>query len=451
MATAAPFYPAQPPRVPDWLPGWRGMMGERLRSVVHGIAEPAFDVWHKDRTFLNMQLHIVNHPDMIGHVLLENHANYVRPALTRQILKPTIGNGLLSAEGEDWRKQRRIVAPTFAPGAVTAMAGLMAEATAKQLQSWPAEARRIDMAQMATDTTMAIIANALFSGDKRLITHEAAEHIETVILNAGQPRFMTMMGLQEYDLSPSMIRMRRSRRWLRDTLTQLVQERGPSGGGDDFFGGLMRALYADLPSEEAAELAVDNAITFYAAGHETTATALSWAIYLLAGQPELQEEARAEAIGNLDGDIATLAERLPLLRQILDETMRLYPSALQLIREAVADDDMLGVPIKKGELMFIYPWVVHRHRGLWDNPDGFDHTRFTPENKAKLHRFQYIPFGVGPRICVGSRFAITEALIILAHWLSARRFTLTPGFKPLPYGNVTLRPKGGMPLLVEPL
>jgi cytochrome P450 len=451
MASIAPFYPAQPPRVPHWLPGWRGMMGERVRSVVHGIAEPAFDVWHKKRPFLHMQLHVVNHPDMIGHVLLDNHANYVRPALTRQILKPAIGNGLLSAEGEDWRKQRRIVAPTFAPGAVASMAGLMAEATVKQLKGWPAEARRIDMAQMATDTTMAIIANALFSGDARLITREAAAHIEAVILNAGQPRFLRMMGLQDFDFSPSMIRMRRSRRWLRETLTQLVRERGPSGGGDDFFGGLMRALYADLPPEEAAELAVDNAITFYAAGHETTATALSWAIYLLAGQAELQEEARAEAIANLDGDIATLADRLPLLRQILDETMRLYPSALQLIREAVADDDMLGVPIKKGELMFVYPWVVHRHRRLWDNPDGFDHQRFAPENKAKLHRFQYTPFGVGPRICVGARFAITEALIILAHWLAARRFRLTPGFEPLPYGNVTLRPKGGMPLLVEPI
>ncbi len=451
MATNAAFIPAQPNRVPDWLPGWRGMTGERLRSVVHGIAEPAFDVWHKERQFMNLQLHIVNHPDMIGHVLLDNHANYVRPKLTRQILKPVIGNGLLSAEGEDWRKQRRIVAPTFAPGAVARMAGLMAEATAEQLQSWPSETRRVDMAQVATDTTMAIIAKALFSGDPRLVTREAAKHIEAVISVAGQPRFLRMIGLQEYDPSPSMIRMRRSRRWLRETLGQLVRERGPDGGGDDFFGGLMRALYADLPPDEAAELAVDNALTFYAAGHETTATALSWAIYLLAGQPELQEEARAEALANLDGDVATLAERLPLLRQILDETMRLYPSALQLIREAVADDDMLGVPAKKGELMFIYPWIVHRHRQLWDNPDGFDHHRFAPENKAQQHRFQYIPFGVGPRICVGARFAITEALIILAHWLSVRRFSLPPGFRPLPYGNVTLRPKGGMPLLVQPL
>lgn len=427
------------------------MSGERLRSVVHGIAEPAFDVWHRKTQFLHFKLHILNDPDMVGHVLLDNHTNYLRPKLTRQILKPTIGNGLLSAEGEDWRKQRKIVAPTFAPHAVAGMAKLMAEATTREMASWSSAPSRTDMAKVAARTTTAIIANALFSGDPRLTSPQAAAHIDTVIEGAGQPRFLRMMGLQEFDPSPSMIRQRRSRRWLRNTLTELVRERGPSGGAEDFFGGLMRALYADLSPNEAEALAVDNAVTFYVAGHETTATALSWTIYLLAGQPELQEEARAEAIAALNGDTATLADRLPLLRQILDETMRLYPSALQLIREAQSDDEIKGVAIKKGELTFAYPWIIHRHRGLWDNPDQFDHNRFSPENTAKLHRFQYIPFGVGPRICVGARFAITEALIILAHWLSARRFRLPPGFQPMPHGNVTLRPKNGMPLMVTPL
>lgn len=452
MATAATFIPAQPPRVPDWLPGWRGMFGERLRSAVYGIAEPAFDVWHKQRSFLNMQLHIVNSPEMIGHVLLDNHSNYVRPLLTRQILAPIIGNGLLSAEGEDWRKQRKIVAPTFAPSAVAGMAGLMADASQRQLAGWPIRRQQIDMARVATDTTMVIISEALFSGDTRLTSGAAGSHIDRVIAAAGQPRLLRMLGLQDFDLSPSMIRLRQSRRWLRANLLALVRERGPDGGGDDFFGGLMRALYAELPHAEAETLAVDNAITFYAAGHETTATALSWAIYLLAAQPELQEEARVEAVAALaSDDIASLSERLPLLRQILDKTMRLYPSALQIIREAVTDDEVAGIPIRKGELVFVYPWLVHRHRRLWEDPDHFDHRRFAPENKAQLHRFQYIPFGVGPRICVGARFAITEALIILAHWISARRFAIPPGFSPMPYGNVTLRPKEGMPLIVEPL
>lgn len=449
MATA--FIPAQPPRVPDWLPGWRGMTGERLRSVVFGIAEPAFDVWHQPRRFLNMKLHIVNHPDMIGHVFLDHQSNYVRPRLSRQILRPVIGNGLLNAEGADWRQQRRIVAPSFAPGAVTRMTTLMSAAAEEQVARWPRTAERVDMAAEATATTMAIIARALFSDDARLTSPAASAHINTLIEGAGQPRLLRMLGLQQLDLSPSALRQRRARVWLRRTLSDMVRERGPDGGPDDFFGGLMRALHADLPPEEADETAVDNAITFFVAGHETTATALSWTIYLLAAQPELQEEARAEAVAALAGDMGTLPDRVPLLRQIVDESMRLYPPALQLIREAVADDDMQGVRVRRGELIFTYPWVVHRHRQLWDEPDRFDHTRFAPARRAALHRFQYIPFGLGPRICVGARFAMVEALIILSHWLAARRFALPPGFRPRPTGNVTLRPEGGMPIDAAPL
>lgn len=451
MATAAPFIPAQPPRVPDWLPGWRGMFGERLKSAVYGIAEPAFDVLYKKRPFLNMQLHVVSDPAMIGHVLLDKHSNYVRPRLTRQILEPAIGNGLLTASGEDWRKQRRIVAPTFSPQAVLGMAATMDDGAREHVARFPGGAARIDMARVATETTMTIIANTLFSGDARLTSPEAVIHFERVLSAIAQPRFSNMFGLQEYDPSPSMIRMRRSRRYLRDSVLAMVHERGPDGGGDDFFGQFIRTIHAELPPKEAEILALDNALTFYGAGHETTATAVTWAIYLLAGQPELQDQARAEALAALNGDVITLADRVPLLRQILDETMRLYPSAAQIAREAAADDDMLGVPVKKGELIFIYPWILHRHRQHWDRPDAFDHSRWTPENKAKLHRFQYVPFGAGPRICVGARFAITEALIILARWLTARRFRLPSGFHPLPYGNVTLRPKHGMPLIVEPL
>jgi cytochrome P450 len=451
MAAAAPFIPAQPPRVPDWLPGWHGLFGERLRSAVYGIAEPAFDVLHKKRRFLNMDLHIVNDPDMIGHVLLDNHANYVRPRLTRQILEPAIGNGLLTASGEDWRKQRRIVAPTFSPQAVFRMASIMDAGVQQHVARLPDGAARVDMARVATETTMTIIANTLFSGDARLTSADAVKHFERVLSAIAQPRLSNMFGLQEYDPSPSMIRMRRSRRYLRESMLAMVRERGPNGGGDDFFGNFIRAIHSELPPGEAEILALDNALTFYGAGHETTATAVTWAIYLLAGQPDLQGQARREVMAVRDGDAMTLADQTPLLRQILEETMRLYPSAAQIVREAADDDDMLGVPVKKGELVFIYPWILHRHRTLWERPDDFDHTRWTVENKAKQHRFQYIPFGAGPRICVGMRFAMVEALIILSHWLTARRFSLPPGLRPIAYGNVTLRPKEGMPLLVEPI
>lgn len=450
--TAPLFVPSQPPRVPDWLPGWRGLFGERLTSVVYGMAEPAFEVWTQPRRFLNRDLLIVNHPDLIGEVLLDKANLYVRPELTRQVLAPTIGNGLLTAVGEDWRRQRKLVAPTFSPGAVQRMAGFMAAEAERRVAALPPGRVVLDMAREATETTMTIISGALFSGDPRLLSREAGAHVERLVGSTGQPRLLRMLGLERFDHTPHMLKVRASRRYLRETLGAIVDERGPSGGADDFFGGLMRAFYAGMDPAEARELAIDNAITFYAAGHETTSVALAWSAYLMAAQPELQEALRAEALAALAGGSATLADRVPLLRAFLDETMRLYPPAAQLVRQA-AEDDLLGgeIAVKQGRIVFVYPWVVHRHRRLWDNPDAFDIGRFSEANKAKLHRFQYLPFGAGPRICVGTRFAVVEALIILAHWLAARRFVLREGLEPMPTGTITLRPKGGMPLIVEPL
>ncbi len=450
MASIAPFIPAQPLRTPDWVPTWRGFFGERLRNTVYGWPEAAFEMTHRTRRVLGFTVHIVVTPDAVQRVLLDNKANYVRPGIAQRILSPLVGNGLLSSEGEDWRKQRKIVAPTFAPGAVANMAQAIDQVARHQISGWQQGAARMDMARVATDATMAIIANTLFSGDPRLTTRAAGQHIDHLIEAGGQARFTTMLGIQDFDPSPIMVRARKGRHYLRSTLTALVRERGPTGGADDFFGGLIRSLHEQFPPGEAEALAVDNAITFYVAGHETTSNALAWTIYLLAAQPDLQAEARAEAVAALTGGAASLADRVPLLRQILDEAMRLYPPAPRFDREAVGEDVLGDIRVKKGDLVSIWPWVLHRHKKLWDNPDAFDHTRFAPEAKATLHKFQYIPFGGGPRVCVGARFAVVEALIILAHWLSARTFSLPPEFRPDPVGSVTLRPRGGMPLIVSP-
>jgi cytochrome P450 len=451
MLATSPFVLPLPPRDAQWQPAWKAMFGERLRSIVAGLPEPAFRVWIASGKLLNIRFHIVNRPEWIRHVLLDHSANYVRPELTRKLLAPSLGNGLLTAEGEDWKMQRRLVAPTFAPPAVAALAPLMAEEAMRQAGAFPATPAHVDVAKVATDTTMAIISRALFSGDERLMSEQASRTISELVLAAGEPRFLRLLGYEALDWSPRMIRVRASRKWLRDTLGAIVDERGPGGGSDDFFGGLMRAFHADMPPIEARELAVANAITFYAAGHETTAVALAWSAYLLAAQPELQEQLRAEALAAVAGDPGTLPERVPLLRQFLDETLRLYPPAAQIVRQAVAHDQLGNTPVRKGDHVIVYPWSLHRHRQLWDDPDAFDVDRFSEANKARIDRFQYLPFGAGPRICVGMRFAQVEALVILAHWLAARRFRLTGGPPPFPTGRVTLRPKGGMPLLVEPL
>lgn len=431
---------------------WRSLFGERLRNSIYAFPERAFDDGIRTRSLAGIRMHVVAQSDALQRVLLDHKANYVRPALAQRVLRHVVGAGLLTAEGEAWRVQRRLVAPTFAPMAVGRMSHLIAAASARHLAAWPAARARVDMAQVATDTTMSVIVDALFSGDPRLATAEAARRIGDLFAAGEAARLMSLVGLANVAPTPGIRRARAGNAFLRGTLTALVHERGPTGGPDDFFGGLIRALHEHYPPHEAETLAVDNAITFYVAGHETTASALAWTIYLLAAQPALQAEARDEAVAALaGGDIGTLAERVPLLRAILDEALRLYPPASNFSRETVADDELAGVPVRRGDLIGIFPWVIHRHRTLWTDPDAFDHTRFLGTAKAAQHRFQYIPFGAGFRVCVGARFATTEALIILAQWLAARRFVVPEGFAPDPVGSVTLRARGGMPLWVEPV
>ena len=457
MATAAfaRFEPPHPPRIATFQPGWRALYGERLRNIVHGLPEPAFDVLHRQTRLLHFRIHLVNDPAMIGHVLQGNPANYPRPPLARAVLRPFIGEGLLTAEGASWKLQRRIVAGAFTPAAVNRMTGLMSEAARAQVDGWPGSSARIDFAAEATRLTMAVIADALFGGDPRLTTPEAGAHIARIIAATAQARPLTLLGLSHLDPSPGQVAVRRSGRWLRARIGGLVDDPA-RGDADDFFAGLLRALRHEYPRDTADALALDNALTFFVAGHETSATALAWSAYLLAAQPALQELLREEAVAALAGPIWALIDRLPLLRQFLDETMRLYPPLAQISRQALADDEIAGmtgaaVRVRKGDLLLIYPWLVHRHRKLWDDPDAFDFARFSPERRPSQHRFQYLPFGAGPRICVGLRFAQVEMLVILAHWLAARRFALPEGAAPLPYGTVTLRPRGGMMLDIQPL
>ncbi|RHW18367.1 cytochrome P450 [Sphingomonas gilva] len=445
--SATRFVPAHPPRPETFGPWWSGFFGERARNSVAGWSKLAFEQWHVRRRMMRLVIHFPRHPDAVERVLLTNAANYQKPRIIKKLLMPMLGRGLLTADGELWRSQRKVVAPSFAPGAVARLAGTMAGAAERQMADWPTSGR-IDIAHAATETTMRIIADALFSDDARLTTAEASRHITAALEAAGAARLSALFGLNPLPITRSVRVGQRGRRYLRETLTSIVRERGPEGG-DDFLGGMIRDLNARFPPAEATMLAIDNAATFYLAGHETTANALAWAIYLLAGDQRAQDRARNEALAAVAGDPATLADRLPYLRQVLDETLRLYPPAPRFDREAVAADMLHGEPVGPGDLVSIWPWLIHRHRQLWDDADAFDPERFAPGREAARHRFQYIPFGAGPRTCVGARFAIVEALVILTHWLSARRFALVEGHTVELHGSVTLRPKGGLPVMVS--
>ena len=452
MADAEParrFTPPYPPRGLGPVSTWRGFFGERARTAVYGWSELAFGSPYLKRKVLGYTVHIPLRPDLVQHVLLDNAANYVKPDLVKRLLHKTIGRGLLSSDGELWREQRRIVAANFAPASVDRLIQTFADAANRTAAGW--HEGRVDVFASATATTLRIISDSLFACDARLTTGTAVNHIKAALDGVGEARMQVLLGLPLMPWSFKGKRAHAGQHYLRETLGQVVKDRGPGGGPDDFLGGLIRALNAKFAPDEAFALTVDNAATFYLAGHETTANALAWTLFLLSEQPHLQEEAAREAEAALAGGESDpgLPDRLPLLRRILEESLRLYPPAPRFDRQAVAADMMGEYDVNPGDIVSIWPWILHRHRDLWDDPDVFDPDRFLPEAKAARHRFQYLPFGGGPRLCVGMRFATIEALAVLAHWLRGWRFAPVPGREVQCSGMITMRPRGGLPLILS--
>jgi cytochrome P450 len=445
MATAR-FVPPHPPRGAGPVPTWRGLFGERARNSIFGWSEQAFRVSHMTRKVLGWTVHIPLDPAVVQHVLQTNAGNYAKPDIVKKLLSPVIGRGLLTADGTLWRDQRRIVAASFAPAAIDPLLPVFANAARETAARWD-EAPVHDLAEAATETTMRIISDTLFAGDPRLKTRAALAHIAASLKASSEARITAMLGLPTIPYNRTIRDGQRGSAFLRQTLADVVRDRLPDGGPDDFLGDLIRGLRAQYEPAEALSLAVDNAATFYLAGHETTANAVTWTLYLLSEQPHWQERVAEEAQAALP--CAAPIDQLPILRRVLDESLRLYPPVPRMDRQTVAADTLRQAATQPGDIVSIWPWLLHRHQDLWDDPDAFDPDRWLPERRAGYHRFQYIPFGAGQRICVGMRFAQIEALTVLAHWLAEWRISPASNREVRPVGTVTLRPEGGLPLRVE--
>jgi cytochrome P450 len=434
-------------------PMWRRLSGDLATNWVAGWPQAAFRERYMFARVLTIRNHIINDPDAIGRVLLDNAVNYEKPALIKRILAPAVGWNLLVADGEVWREQRRLMAPVFTPAAVESFNGVFRDVAREQADLWAAEAPgRIDVAQAATRATFQVMSRSLFSGDPALTSEAGAGHITATLASAGKYSIAKIIGAPWLDRSRIRRQGLKGAAFLRAQLTGFIRKRqADPSPPQDFMTRLLDAFAESHPPEEAAELALGNGVLFFVAGHETTANALTWALYLMGGEPEVQERAAEEAIAAVAaaGAPAQTLGRLPYLRMVLEETMRLYPPATRMDRSPLTDDVLCGRPVLAGDMVTIWPWLLHRHEALWAAPDLFDPENFSPAAKAKQHRFQYIPFGAGPRTCIGAAFATNEALLILAEWLSRYRFRLDPAHQVMPTAAVTLRPKGGMPMFVE--
>lgn len=446
---ALPLHPAAPPRPARFAPLWSAFFGERATNSVSGWPQLAFERTHLRRRFLPHDIHIISDPDAVRRVLVDNAANYQKPTQVRKLLSTSAGGSLITAEGDAWRSQRRLMAPAFTPGAVAGAAAAMAKIAAREAERWPARGR-IDVAAAATRTTFAIINDTLFSGEGGMGSEAAAAHIAAALAALGKTRLATILGIRMPSLDPLVRRGEVGAKYLADAVTALVARRQRDRHAPrDFLQRLIDAFAADNDPAEAAQLAIDNAAAFFIAGHETTANAVTWTLYLLARAPDWQIRVADEARAALGGAPDAIAGAVPTLRRVLEEAMRLYPPVPRFDRQAQAADTLGGVAIKRGEYVSIWPWLIHRHAALWDRPDAFDPDRWLPAARARHHRYQYLPFGAGPRVCIGQMFAVNEALIILAHWLAARRF-VAPRFQlVVPTGDVTLKPRGGLRLIVE--
>ena len=394
--------------------------------------------------------HMLMDPDAIRRVLLEELENYPKSDVTKNLLRPAIGESLFIAEGAHWRWQRRAAAPVFSHRNVSALAPVMsaaAEASLARIEA--ADKRASDIYAEMVRATFDITASVTLSGSALFSSDEVHRAIDAYIAAAGKLSLFDILGLPMWVPRPSRVMAGASLKQMKTIADDAVNSRRSAGAGDvpDLLDLLLEGEDPETGrSMSTAELR-DNLLTFIVAGHETTALTLAWAFYLCAFDQGVQDKARAEAQSALQGRTATAADlpNLPYCRMIIDEALRLYPPAALVSRTAQAPDTLAGREVKKGDTVMIPIYALHRNALLWDDPDAFRPERFA----EKPQRYAYLPFGDGPRICIGASFALQEAVIILATLLAKRRFFPVQGKTPDPVMILTLRPEGGVWLTSE--
>jgi cytochrome P450 len=446
----------QPPRGKlGWFALYRGL---RTNPITTWGAELYEQPILADRGIMG-PLVIINRPDAIRRVFLDNAANYPKDALQLEKLAPALGRGLLTSDRDEWRFQRRTVAPLFQPSAVAAYVPVMADAVAAMLVRWEnaaASGAMLDAAREMTALTYEIISRTVFSGELETGPDVMSAAITRFFETNGRVDLWDVFNLPRWLPRPAERRMRPATRVFRSEVRRLLERRrARQAAGEATPADLVSLLAAARDPETGVALSEqtihDNLVTFIGAGHETTANALAWTLFLLSEYPWAFDRMAQEVDSVLAGRVPTLDDlaKLDAVRMTLEESMRLYPPIPFLSREAAGPDRIDGVEIAPGTLVIVAPWLVHRHRLLWHEPDLFEPERFAPERRGKIPRFAYLPFGAGARVCIGAGFALQEALLALAMIVQRFRPRLVPGAYVEPVARVTLRPARGLPMRLE--
>lgn len=451
-ATPAPFVPPAPkPRTSP--PSTLQMMRIVYRNPLELWGEPSYnEPWISISTGIGGPLVIANDPALVRHVLVDNARNYRMARVRQLILRPILRDGLLTAEGGTWKRSRKAMAPVFTPRNIAGFAGPMLAVSERFAERYEAGGT-VDVARDMTALTFDILAETLFSGEIAGDPDDFGDHVDHLFETMGRVDPLDLIGAPEWLPRYTRIRGRKTLAFFRDLVARTMAMRrermasDPATVPNDF---LTLLLNAEGPDGLTADEIEDNIITFIGAGHETTARALGWTLFCLAGAPWERDkvEAEIEAVLAAEPDPYEWLGRMPLTRAVFEEAMRLYPPAASISREAIEEEQWRDLKIVKGAQIQIMPWTIHRHRKLWKDPEAFVPARFHPDNRDAIDRFQYLPFGTGARVCIGAAFAMQEAVIALAVLLSRYRFDMAPETNPWPVQKLTTQPQGGIPMTV---
>ena len=486
--TQPALYPPTVAPAREGLPGL-AYVAKVVINPLRGTPERAYTEPVVHYNVINTDLAWVSRPDLIERVMLHDTETFVKSPMEARVLGPTLGDGLLTASGASWKWQRKVAAPLFRQHDVQAYVPAMTAAAEAQLQAWRQRSairpsrlangennpgsRSAAPENMRTNGSSAIVSDVL--ADMKAATFNV---ILNTILNGCAPAESetiqradrTYIRLTPWAIAAGMLQtphwmwypgkgtMLRASQEMRATVLALVRRRraayeasGEAGG--DILGRLLEARNPETSEPMTDGRMVDNLATFLEAGHQTTAQALTWSLYLMALAPAWQDRVRAEveAVAGSAVISADHVNALPVTLRVLKESMRLYPPVPVIVRAAAADCELGGIAIPKGTQVMISVYVLHRHRALWDDPDRFDPDRFLPEREQLLPRAQYMPFGFGMRTCIGMPFAYAEGVSMLATLVRGARFACDPALAPEPISQVTLSPKGGMPLSITML
>lgn len=388
--------------------------------------------------------------DAAHHVLVENAKNYVKSPSYRG-LRVVLGNGLVTSEGDFWRRQRRLAQPAFHRDRLAGFVAAMVSDTQAMLDRWAGQdpARPLDVHQEMSRLTFRIVGHTLFSVDLDADS-EGLGPVVAAALRGANEEAMAIVPLPLWVPTLRHLRLQRVVRRLDELVYKIVGQRRRSGAIADEPGDLLSMLMSARDEETREQMTDaqlrDEVLTLLLAGHETTANALTWTLYLLSRHPDVARRLAGEVSEVLGGRAPELADlpKLPFTKAILEEAMRLYPPVWAVERRALGDDVVAGYRVRKGAIVGVCTYALHRHPRHWPNPEGFDPERFLAPRAEGRHRYAYIPFGAGPRSCIGIGMAMMEAQIVLAMVTQRARLELVAGQVVETEATVTLRPKAGV-------